>query len=93
LNGDAGGTSISEYEIRFSSGAPFVMALFLWTAYGLFSATMPANAPLSPALFVGIVTLFLLVGGYFNLRILRSRMERLVEDALSEGKETPNSRV
>jgi hypothetical protein len=93
LNGDAGGTSISEYQIRFSSGAPFMLALFLWTAYRLFSATMPANAPLSPALFVGIAALFVSAGGYFDLRILCSRMERLVEDALSEGKERPNSRV
>ena len=43
LNLDSDGSSIDEYEIRFSSGAPFVMALFLSTAYIFFSAAMPTG--------------------------------------------------
>jgi hypothetical protein len=35
-------------------------------------------------MFVGIAAVFFLVVGFFNLRVLRSRMNRLVEDALSE---------
>ena len=85
LNLDYSGKSISGYEIRFSSGFPFVMAVFFWTAYRLFSKTMPASANLPPpALFVGIAALMFLIVGYFNLRIFRSRMERLIGDALSE---------
>jgi hypothetical protein len=84
LNVDADGTSIAEYETRFSSGFPVVMIALLSTAYLLFSATMPyANLP-SPALFVGIAAVFFMIVGFFNLRILRSRMDALVEDALSE---------
>jgi tetratricopeptide (TPR) repeat protein len=67
---------------------PFVMAVFLWTAYRFFSATMPAsaNAP-SPAQFVGIAAVFFLIVGFVNLRIVRSRMDKLIEDVLSEFKE------
>jgi hypothetical protein len=88
LNVDASRKAIAEYETRFSSGFPFVMILFLWTAYRLFYATMPASANLpSSALFVGIAAVFFVVAGFINLRILRSRMDRLIEDALSELKE------
>ncbi|HEY5128633.1 MAG TPA: hypothetical protein VIJ35_15315, partial [Bradyrhizobium sp.] len=85
---DASERSIAEYEIRFSSGFPFVMAVLLWTAYRFFSATMPANANSpSPAQFVGIAAVFFSIVGFVNLRILRSRMDRLIEDVLSEFKE------
>ena len=88
LNIDASERSIAEYEIRFSSGFPFVMAVLLWTAYRFFSATMPANANSpSPAQFVGIAAVFFSIVGFVNLRILRSRMDRLIEDVLSEFKE------
>jgi tetratricopeptide (TPR) repeat protein len=91
LNADDSGKSIAGYEVRFSSGFPFVMAVFLWTAY-LFFSTMPASANLpSPALFVGIAALMFFIAGFFNLRILRSRMERLIKDALSEIKEMQNA--
>ena len=91
LGSDDGRVSITGYETRFSSGFPVVMAVFLWTAYRLFSATMPANANLPPpALLAGIAAVFFLIIGFFNLRILRSRMDRLVEDALSEFKEMQN---
>src|ERR1700722_16580628 len=88
LKVDASDRSIVEDEIRFSSGFPFVMALFLWTAYRLFSAAMAANANAPPlALFGGIAALVIVIGGFLNLRILRSRMEKLVQDALSELKD------
>jgi hypothetical protein len=82
---DAQGKSITGDQIRFSSGFPFVMILFLWTAHQFFSAAMPsANGLPSPALFLGIAALFFLIVGFINLRIHRSRMEALVEDALTE---------
>jgi hypothetical protein len=88
LNVDASDRSIVEDEIRFSSGFPFVMALFLWTAYRLFSTVVATNAngP-SSASFVGIAALVFVIGGLVNLRIARSRMEKLVQDALSELKD------
>ena len=85
LNIGANEKSISRYDIRFSSGVPFVMALFLWTAYVVFSAAMPANIDWpSLAPLIGIFALMVLVVGFINLRIHRSRMEKLVQDALSE---------
>jgi len=85
LNIDTNAKSVAGTEIRFSSGFPFVMILFFWTAYRFFSATMP-SAPngLSPALFVGVASLMFLIVGFINLRILRSRMEQLIDDAVSE---------
>jgi hypothetical protein len=92
LDTDAGGKLITGYQTRFSSGFPLVMAFFLWTAYRLFSATMPVDAKfLSPAQFIGVAAVFFLIAGFLNLRILRSRMDRLVEDALSEFKEMQNA--
>jgi hypothetical protein len=85
---DADDQSIVAYEVRFSSGFPLAMAALLWTAYGLFSATMPADAPILPALFIAIAALMALIGGLVNLRILRSRMEKLLQDGLSEFKQT-----
>jgi hypothetical protein len=66
------------------------MALTLWTAYQFFSAVMPANAGadgLSPGQFVGFAALMFLILGFFKLRTHRSRMEKMVQDALSELKE------
>ena len=92
LNVAASEKSITGYETRFSSGSPFVMALFLWTAYIFFSATMAASPNLpSPAQFVGIAAVFFLIVGFINLRIIRSRMDRLIEDVLSELKEMQNA--
>jgi tetratricopeptide (TPR) repeat protein len=85
LGVDAGGKAVIGYEIRFSSGFPFVTVLFFWTAYVFFSATMPAdpNFPL-PAMFVGGAGLMFLIVGFFKLGTLRSRLKKVVEDALSE---------
>jgi hypothetical protein len=85
LNVHAGGKTIVANEIRFSSGFPLVMILFFWTAFRLFSATMPPelNSWL-PAPFVGIGALMFIVAGFFRLRADKSRMQRLVEEALLE---------
>jgi hypothetical protein len=82
---DANRNAISESQIRFSSGFPFIMALFLWTAYVFFSAAMPSRS--LAAAFVGFVALMTVIGGFFSLRKLRSRMSILVEEALSELKD------
>lgn len=86
LNLDEFGRSITSQEIRFSSGFPFIMILFFWTTYQFFSATMPVHGP-SPTVFVGGFTLFFIVFGFMSIIALRSRMEKLVQDALSELKE------
>jgi hypothetical protein len=89
LNADESGRTIREYQIRFSSGFPVAMLVFLWTAYAMFSANMPpgiAGAP-PPAIFIGVAAALFLIVGFFNVRMLRSRMVRLVEDALSELRE------
>jgi hypothetical protein len=81
---DASDKSILGCEIRFSSGFPFVLALVLWTGYQ-FVSVIPTNGAHGPPL-----AALMAVGGFFvliswiNLRILRSRMEKLVEDAVSE---------
>jgi hypothetical protein len=82
---DANCNAISGSEIRFSSGFPFTMTLLLWTAYVSFSAVIPSHS-LAP-LFVGFAALMTVIGGFFSLRKLRSRMDILVEEALSELKE------
>jgi len=79
---DASDQSIVGCEIRLSSGVLVVLALFLWTAYQLFAATNGAHE-LPPAAIAAFGGVFVLVG-WINLRMLRSRMERLVEDAVSE---------
>jgi hypothetical protein len=76
---------IRDVEIRFSSGLPLIFALFLLSAYLMFSASMAANpgAP-SPALFGGVVAVIFVIGGFVNRRRLISRMEQLTRDALAE---------
>jgi hypothetical protein len=73
--------SITASEIRFSSIFPFAMILFLWAAGRMFSAEL---AMWPPTEFLGAIVAMLLVGGFINIRRLRSRMENLVQDALSE---------
>jgi len=85
LKVDALGKSVIESEIRFSSGFPVVMILFLWTAYRVFSGTMPADPRLPlPTLFVGLAGLMFLISGFFMLGQYQSRMEKLIDDALAE---------
>jgi hypothetical protein len=85
LNIDANAKSIAGAEICFSSGIPFVWALFFWTAYCFFSAAMPSTTSgFSPALFVGVAALMFLIVTPIKLRTLRSRMEQLIHDAVSE---------
>jgi hypothetical protein len=77
--------TITSQEICFSSGVPIVLALFFWTAYQLFSQTIPADTPgPSAAEFVGIGMILSIVVGFIRLRMNGARMELLVQDALSE---------
>src|SRR5262245_44367327 len=83
LSIDPNTKSITGTEIRFSSGILVAMALFLWTAYLVFSRVMQSSPNgFSPALFVGFFAVVILIIGFFNLRILRSRMEQVIDDAL-----------
>jgi hypothetical protein len=86
LKVDESGRSITGSEVRFSSGLPVTMALLLWVAYAGFSTTMPVNANgVSLAVFViGFFGLAMLIVGLLGVRMQRSRMEVLIEDALSE---------
>ena len=81
---EANDKSIRACEIRFSSGFPFVLALVLWTGYQFFTA-IPTNGAVGPppVVFVALGGFAVLVG-LLRLRTLRSRMERLVEDSVSE---------
>jgi hypothetical protein len=80
LNVSADNGSICGYEIRLSSGAPILLALFAWAAFLVFSAgPAPGGPPAVVFVFLGIF-----IAGWMNLRIFRSRMEKLVEDAVSE---------
>jgi hypothetical protein len=85
LNMDAGSQSIVGTEIRLSSGFPFVMALLLWAAYSMFTTVLPTNSKgVSPSLLVGVLALMFLVGGAVQLWISSSRMEALIDEAISE---------
>jgi hypothetical protein len=81
---DSSNKSILGCEIRFSSGFPFVLTFMLWIAYQFFMA-VPMNGAHGPppAVFAAMGGLVVLIG-WINLRMLRSRMEKLVEDAVAE---------
>jgi hypothetical protein len=95
LRTDPIGESVKEMEIRFSSGFPVVMIVFLWTVYRSMSAVMAIGPnPPPPAIFTGFMAfavLMFLVSGYFFLRRTRSRMTDLVAYALLELKEMQDS--
>ena len=76
--------AITNEEVCFSSGMPVVLTLFCWTAYELFSQTMPSGVAPSAAQIVGLFVAVSLVGGFVRLRRDSGRMELLVKDALSE---------
>jgi tetratricopeptide (TPR) repeat protein len=84
LKMDVGTNSLVAYEIRFSSGIPFILIVFFWTAYRFFS-TIPdaANTP-PPALFLGLFLVVAIIGGSLLVARNRSRMKRLVEETVSE---------
>jgi hypothetical protein len=84
LNVDAADRSITGAEICFSSGVRFVFALFLWTAYQFFSTVGPANVDGPPPVVLIFFSAFAVLAVFLNLRILRSRMEKLLQDAVSE---------
>jgi hypothetical protein len=82
LNLTADGRSIRGFEICLSPTALFGSALFLWAAYHLLSAAPVANGPRwAMIVFLGVVVV---IGGWINLRVLRSRMEKLVGDAVAD---------
>jgi hypothetical protein len=86
LNTDEFGKFVTSAEVRFSSGFPFVTALLLWTMYQFLIASIPAGGP-PPALFVGFFAVFILIGGFIQLRVQRSRMDALIHDVLIELKQ------
>lgn len=86
LKMDSNGRSIASSEIRLSLIFPFSMAVCLLAVYVISATSANTNAP-SSALFVGIYGLLTLIVSFVGVRILRSRMEILVQDALSELKE------
>jgi hypothetical protein len=87
LNVDSSGTSVAEYEIRFSSGYPLAMASFLWAAYLLILAIQSTGIILpSTIVSLSIAAGAVLAVGLVHLRVGTSRMERLVQDALLEFK-------
>ena len=64
------------------------MILFFWTAYRLFSSGLPVEShDISAGKIIGIAAVVFVVLGYVNGKILISRMERLVREALIEIKE------
>jgi hypothetical protein len=80
---DENGRSIGESEIRLSPGFPVVMILMMMLFASLFSTLKPVN-DLSPMLAAGVAALMVLIPGTLGFWLLRSRMTRLVDDALSE---------
>jgi hypothetical protein len=85
LSTDTKQTAITKREICFSSGIPIAMVLFFWTAFQMFSQTMPANrAGPSAGKGIGIRIIFMMIAGYIRLRRDRARMQLLVQDALAE---------
>jgi len=85
LNTDIANTTITSSEIYFSSGVPIILALFFWTAYLLFSQTMPTDGPgPSAGEFVGMVVILATIGGFIQIRMDRARMVLLVQDALQD---------
>src|SRR6266699_1249941 len=69
------GKRIAEAEIRFSSGVPLAMGgLFVSTAYSTFASIEPAL----------VTAVLFLVFGAIGLRTIRSRMETLIKNAVSE---------
>jgi hypothetical protein len=85
LNVDRLGKAITGYEIRFSSGMLAVVVLFFWTAYRMLSALpVKPGSPSPVPIFLGIFAVFFVIAAFFGTRMVRSRMEQLVADALSE---------
>jgi len=82
LNTDESGKSIVSQEIRFSSGVPVIIVLFMFTAYKFSSMVMPSQA--MAGAFVGFFSLICIISGYVQFKFYRARMEKLVLDALAE---------
>jgi hypothetical protein len=76
--------SIVGAEIRFSWGLPLLLILFVLVAYQFSSAIEASGAKGLPPGFLPGFGVVAIVIGLVNLRILRLRMEKIVQDALSE---------
>jgi hypothetical protein len=79
--------AIASYQLRFSSGQPLVVALFLWTVYRHFIAlsTVSAQSIWLPPLIIGVL---FVIGAVASLGSFATRMEKIVDDALAEMRET-----
>jgi len=62
---------------------PIVLALFLFSAFEMFSAAMPGGTQ-AAAMFVGFMGLMFLISAVFYRRRFISRMQMVVENALDE---------
>lgn len=83
LNVDEARRSIADVELRFSSVVPVVFLLFFFTAYQMFSEVAPESGP-PPAILLGFMALFFLVGLLLQGRRMIRRMEILIQEALGE---------
>jgi hypothetical protein len=73
----------TNWEIRFSSGMPLILSLFLFSAFQMFSIAMPGGKQ-AAAIFVGLVSVMVLLNAVFYRRRVIPRMQMLVQDALEE---------
>jgi hypothetical protein len=76
--------SILGYEIRLSAGYPVLWALLTYVAWSFLSQLDPASRTGPPLHLITVFGAMAILGGFLNLRTLRSRMERLVDDAVTE---------
>ena len=85
LNVDELGKNITSQEIRFSSGFPIIVILLFWTTYQFFTISTSNEAKgLSPAQFIGFASVIFIILGFINIRMLQTRMEKLVQDSIDE---------
>ncbi|HEV2651448.1 MAG TPA: hypothetical protein VGU69_09345 [Rhizomicrobium sp.] len=88
LNIDLPTSSVTSFEIRFSSLFPLTMITFFSGAYLMLTRSMPANAP-PVGVLLGIFALLVLGAFAFRMRMFLKRMEVLVVNALPELKDAP----
>jgi hypothetical protein len=76
--------SIQGYEIRLSAGYPVLWALLTWVAWSFVSQLDPATRAGQPSLLTMVFGAMAILGGFLELRRLRSRMDRLVDEVVTE---------
>jgi len=79
---DPSGQSVVSQETRFPPIFPVAMILILVVAYRSFAAM--SAFPVPPGIFVAMASGMFAVAGYVNLRIISSRMDRLIQETLPE---------